>query len=381
MADKSLRILVRRLRHATAPAGDAALSDAQLLERFVVQRDEAAFELLVWRHGTMVLNLCRRLLRHEQDAEDAFQATFLVLARKARSIGKRQACASWLYKVAYRVALAARARSATRVARERSCPDELPAAEVTDDLIWRDLRPVLDEEVNRLPENYRTVFVLCCLEGRTGAEAAEQLCCPEGTVMSRLSRARGRLRLRLLHRGVSLPVGLLTAVIAANGQAAETTAGLVTETMKAALTVAAGNAVVAVASVRATALAEGALRAMFMNKMKVALGIVVMVGLVGAGAGLISNALLADPPEPGAPETTLRSAGMRGPRGSFGFHNPVVRHLNQNLEIGARLEVNAEGTVLRVQFGGAVTEVTLPPAVGAFLVGFQRGAYPEIESV
>src|SRR5712675_762819 len=102
MADKSLRILVRRLRSATAPAGDAALSDAQLLERFVVQRDEAAFELLVWRHGTMVLNLCRRLLRHEQDAEDAFQATFLVLARNAASIRSRDSLGSWLHGVARR---------------------------------------------------------------------------------------------------------------------------------------------------------------------------------------------------------------------------------------------------------------------------------------
>jgi hypothetical protein len=96
------------------------------------------------------------------------------------------------------------------------------------------------------------------------------------------------------------------------------------------------------------------------------------------GIAMFLNRLGATPDEVAA---TLRTAGMRGPRGSFGFHNPVVRHLNQNLEIGARLEVNAEGTVLRVQFGGAVTEVTLPPAVGAFLVGFQSGAYPEIESV
>jgi DNA-directed RNA polymerase specialized sigma24 family protein len=103
MADQSLRLLLRRLHCAAASADDAALSDAQLLERFVVRRDQAAFELLVWRHGTMVLNLCRRLLRQEQDAEDAFQATFLVLARKGCSIGERQACASWLYKVAYRV--------------------------------------------------------------------------------------------------------------------------------------------------------------------------------------------------------------------------------------------------------------------------------------
>jgi RNA polymerase sigma factor (sigma-70 family) len=299
MADESLRMLVRRLRRATDPGGDAALSDAQLLERFVTQRDEAAFELLVWRHGTMVLNLCRRVLRQEQDTEDAFQATFLILARKARSIGKWQACASWLYKVAYRVALAARAESAARVARERPCPDELPAAEASDDLIWRDLRLLLDEEVSRLPEKYRAAFVLCCLEGRTGAEAAEQLRCPEGTVLSRLSRARARLRRRLLSRGVSLPAGVLVAVVAARGQAAEMTAGLVNTTSKAALAVAAGKAAAVVTSARAAALTEGALRAMFLSKIKVALGIVLTVGLVGIGAGVIANVLLAEPPRPG----------------------------------------------------------------------------------
>jgi RNA polymerase sigma factor (sigma-70 family) len=295
MADEPLRFLLRRLRHVTDPGGDTAPSDAQLLDRFVAVRDQAAFELLVWRHGTMVLSLCRRLLRHEQDAEDAFQATFLVLARKAASIGRREACASWLYKVAYRVALAARSVAAERAAREQPCPDEVPAAQATDDLVWRDLRPVLDEEVSRLPQKYRAAFVLCCLEGRTNAEAAEQLGCPEGTVLSRLSRARERLRQRLLRRGVCLSAGLLAAVVAANGQPAEVTAGLVGTTSKAALAVAAGQAVAAVATARAAALTEGVLRAMFMTKLKVALGIVLAVGLIGLGAGLIGGQLLAEP--------------------------------------------------------------------------------------
>src|SRR5262245_42526259 len=138
MAAEPLRILLHRLRQVTDPGGDEALSDAELLERFVSRRDEAAFELLVWRHGTMVLNLCRRRLRQGQDAEDAFQATFLILARKARTIGKRQACASWLYKVAYRVALAARTALTTRAERECPCPDDWPAAAAPDDLAWRE---------------------------------------------------------------------------------------------------------------------------------------------------------------------------------------------------------------------------------------------------
>jgi RNA polymerase sigma factor (sigma-70 family) len=305
MANESLRVLLRRLGCATAAAGTAALSDAQLLERFVARRDEAAFELLVWRHGTMVLNLCRRLLRHEQDAEDAFQASFLILARKAGSIGKRQACASWLYKVAYRVALAARTRSAERAARERACTDDLPASARTDDL-WCDLRPVLDVELSRLPEKYRAAFVLCCLEGRTGAEAAEELRCPKGTVLSRLARAREGLRRGLLRRGICLPVSVLAATVAAHGQAADITAGLVTRTAKTAL------AGATVASARAAALTEGVLRAMFMSKVKTALGILCLVGIVGFAAVAIGGALLANPAEPGMPEPLAQSPPETG---------------------------------------------------------------------
>src|SRR5262249_34923091 len=134
------------------------LSDGQLLERFVTRHDEAAFEVLVWRHGAMVLGLCQRLLRHEQDVEDAFQATFLALVRKAGSISKREAVASWLYKVAYRIALAARAKAMERATREQPWFD-LPGGKDPDGHLWQELRPVLDAEVNRLPEKYRAPFV------------------------------------------------------------------------------------------------------------------------------------------------------------------------------------------------------------------------------
>src|SRR5439155_19785925 len=139
--------------------------DADLLERFVGQRDEAAFEVLLWRHGPKVLGVCRRVLRHEQDAEDAFQATFLILARKARSIGKRQAVGSWLYRVAYRVALRARQVAATRTARQTTDMDAL-ADKLCADAPWGEVRRVIDEEVNRLPAKYRTPFILCYLDGK-----------------------------------------------------------------------------------------------------------------------------------------------------------------------------------------------------------------------
>src|SRR5262245_53862403 len=178
MANAPLGKVIRQLRQSLDHEG--GLSDAELLERVVSQRDTAAFEVLVWRHGALVLGVCRRLLRHEQDAEDAFQAAFLILLRKAGSIGKRQSLGSWLYKVAYRVSLRARAR---RRARREQPGGDVPAREATPELIWRDLRPVLDEEVDGLPEKYRTPFILCYLEGLTNEEAGRQIGCPRGTVL------------------------------------------------------------------------------------------------------------------------------------------------------------------------------------------------------
>src|SRR5262249_52467297 len=201
MANESLDNAIRQLRRLALPQGDGGLSDAQLLERFVTQRDEAAFEVLLWRHGPMVLNLCRRVLHEAHAAEDAFQATFLVFVRKAGAIGKRQAVGSWLYKVAYRVALQA------RVLARKQARRSLPTADMADlpqggagagDLRWRDLRPLLDEEVNRLPEKYRGPIILCDLDGMTQAEAAQELGCPQGTVSVRLMRGRERLRSRLM---------------------------------------------------------------------------------------------------------------------------------------------------------------------------------------
>ena len=192
MAAGQLRALLQHLRRIVGPQS-GGLTDAQLLDRFVDEHDEAAFEVLVWRHGPMVLSVCRRILRHEQDAEDAFQATFLTLVRKARSIGKRQAVAGWLYKVAYRIALEAKTLASKRHVHERQEAGTLEALANqpgTESTVWRDLRTVLDEEVNRLPEKYRTPLILCYFEGKTYEEAARELGCPKGTVSIRLMRAR-----------------------------------------------------------------------------------------------------------------------------------------------------------------------------------------------
>jgi RNA polymerase sigma-70 factor (ECF subfamily) len=201
------------------------VSDAILLERFVSRREQAAFVALVRRHGPRVQGTCRRVLRNEHDIEDVFQATFLVLARKAAAIPWRESVGSWLSAVALRLALSTRADALRQERREISCgslqpggasevrlpekhhPLVDPAAEIE----RRDLRRLLDHELRQLPEKYRAPVVLCDLEGCTHQEAAQQLGWPSGSISRRLARARALLRRRLVHRGVTLAIGLTAA--------------------------------------------------------------------------------------------------------------------------------------------------------------------------
>ncbi len=222
--------------------------------------------------------------------------TFLVLARKAGSIGKRESVGSWLYKVAYRVALRLRARTAKRSAREEPI-DELSAPEATDKVLWRDLRPVLDEEIDRLPEKYRVPFVLCYLEGQTNEEAARQLGCPKGTILSRLARGRERLRSRLARRGLALSVGGLATVLAQNASAASVPAGLVSSTLQAAIPFAAGQAATGLISAPVAALIEGVLHSMFLTQLKSATAALLALIVLGTGVGLFSYRTMAGPPE------------------------------------------------------------------------------------
>jgi RND family efflux transporter MFP subunit len=281
------------LRQRNGPgAGEA---DGQLLDRFVQKRDESAFELLLWRHGAMVLNVCRRLVRNDEDAEDAFQATFLALVKKARSIRRGEALAGWLYRVAYRAALEARTRSA-RVARH-----EKPAQPHTEcagyiEPGWNDLSPVLDEEIGRLPERFRLPLILCYLEGKTNEEAARQLGCPTGTVFSRLSKGRALLRTRLVRRGLALSAAGLATLLTQNAAAAGPVPALLAATLKAGMSAAAGRA--AAVSSHVASLTEGVLKAMFIKKIKFAVGLfVVLAFLVAGGGGLLYHALQAGPPD------------------------------------------------------------------------------------
>jgi RNA polymerase sigma factor (sigma-70 family) len=274
--------LLDPIRRLIGGEGGCALTDAELLEKFAATADATSFEALIWRHGAMVLGLCRRILRDQHEAEDAFQATFLVFARKASSIGHREAVGCWLYKVAYRIALRLRAAANKRPTTGEPA-EELPAPEPMEDADWRDLRPVLDEEIARLPEKYRAAFVLCYLEGRTNEEAAAQLGCPHGTILSRLSRGREWLRTRLTRRGVALTAASLTLTLSRNAVSAAVPVVLTRSTINAAVPFAAGKAATELVSTTVAALTDGVLRTMILTKVTIAATALLSLAVMGTG--------------------------------------------------------------------------------------------------
>lgn len=279
MATDQLAAFLRQLRNlAGEPERDA--SDADLLARFAGQCDETAFEALVRRHGRLVLGVCRRVLRQEQDAEDAFQAAFLVLARKAGSIRRRQALPGWLHQVAFHIALKARRQNQTRQAREREARNM--ARTQTADAGTPELATMVDEEIQRLPEKYRLPLILCYLQGKTHVQAAKELGCPPGSMSSRLTQARELLRDRLTGRGISLPSTALAAVLADNATAAVPKL-LASATVQGAVAFLTDEAAAAgIVSAKALALAKGALKSLFVGKPMLAaavgLGLATMLG-------------------------------------------------------------------------------------------------------
>ncbi len=258
------------------------LTDGQLLDRFVARREGAVFEAIVHRHGPMVWGVCRRILRDQHDAEDAFQATFLVFARKGSSVMTREKLGNWLYSVAFQTAVKARAMRAKRRVRESQVPD-MPEPIVVPNDPWDALAESLDRELSRLPEKYRIPIVLCDLEGRTHKEAASQLGWPIGTVSGRLSRARSMLVKRLARRGMSLSVGSLAVLLAQGSASASMPTQLIGSTAEAASLFAAGFVVMGAVSAEVAALAQGVLKIMLLNKIKnitVALLAVALVGIL-----------------------------------------------------------------------------------------------------
>jgi RNA polymerase sigma-70 factor (ECF subfamily) len=261
------------------------MTDGQLLERFLCSRDEAAFEALVRRHGPMVLGVCRRILGNGHDAEDAFQATFLVLARKAAAIMPREMIGNWLYGVASNIARKAKATTLRRRLRERQV-EPMPEPPAANDIVADDLIRLLDDELSRLPDRYRVPLVLCELEGKTYQEAARQIGVTAGTISVRLVRARGMLAKRLARRGLAVSLASLALVLPKTAASAPVHAALLTATLQACGPTSAALATVLV-SERVTALTQEFLKSMLLSKLKMATPLLLAVA-VGIGAcGLI----------------------------------------------------------------------------------------------
>jgi RNA polymerase sigma factor (sigma-70 family) len=295
MATGPMGGVLQCLRRAALRREGADLPDGTLLGRFIDERDDGAFEALVRRHGPMVLGVCRRLLHDPHDAEDAFQATFLVLVRRAADVRPRELVANWLHGVACRTALKARTLAARRRRRERQVT-EMPEPCRVPPESFDDLRHVLDEELSRLSQSFRAPIILCLLEGKSHQEAARQLGWPQGTVSGRLSRGRALLARRLARRGILLSAGSLALVVSERTASACVPPPLLASTVEAAGRLAAGRAATGLVSARVAGLAEGVVRTMLLNRIKVVgLGLAAVL-LAGLGTGPLTYRLLADRP-------------------------------------------------------------------------------------
>ena len=300
-------------------------SEGELLDRFVRARDESAFEALVARHGPMVLGVCRHLLRDPNDVDDAFQATFLVLVRKAATLRQCELLGNWLYGVAMRARSQAARRSGRfgvqgAIEKLAESLDLADLAQNSASTIEREPEPWLHLEVSHLPEKYRTPIVLCYFEGLTHDEAASRMGCPLGTVKGRLSRARDLLRRRLTRRGVVLSAAALASQLTTPHAQAAVPASLELATTRAALaqissagaSLAWGSSI----SIPVTALAEGVVRTMILNQVKVAAGAVLLTGTLAMGVVVGATQLAGRTDDGGetalALQTKKAAGGQRG---------------------------------------------------------------------
>ena len=303
MGHRSLHPVLHYLRRLRTPTPGCESDDAQLLGRYLGHRDEAAFTAIVRRYGAMVWGVCARRLGETPDAEDAFQATFLVLVRKAPSLRGPGSLGPWLYGVANRTALKAKGRNARQAARERTRTQDSggePREELNQESLWDELRPVLDEELNRLPEKYRRPLLLCYLQGLSNEEAARALGCPQGTVFSRLSRARDLLRQRLARRGVGVTGAVLVTVLTGSAATKAAPIALLEATVGVGLLSTVGAAGLTMTP-HLEDLVEGVLRSMSLKKVKLALAALLALSIAGSGAGFVTHLALAEAPQQPAP--------------------------------------------------------------------------------
>jgi RNA polymerase sigma factor (sigma-70 family) len=333
--------VIRRVRLAVLAGADGA-GDQSLLEAFLSRRDEAAFAALVRRHGPMVLGVCRRVLRQEEDAEDAFQAAFVVLARRAAAV-RAETLGNWLYGVAYRTAMKAKVMTAKRRTREqeigRMCrPESQP------DAPWQELLPLLDRELSRLPDKYRTPVVLCDLQGKSRKDAAGQLNVPEGTLSSRLNRARALLARRLTQHGPAASAGAVALALAHQAPACVPPRLLVST-----VTAATGPTPAGVA-----ALTEGVLRVMFLERLRVITAVALALAMVGVGVVVACQPPPvggAGGPGAGAPDRGAPRGQSRNPGGPVDgvvlpegpMPTPAAVKLDENGRIVVRTRITFRG--------------------------------------
>jgi RNA polymerase sigma factor (sigma-70 family) len=287
MPRQQLNLVLRQLRLAFIAKDAELVADAELIDRFIKRRDEAAFALLVRRHGALVLKVCRHVLHRPADADDAFQSTFLVLARKAGSVRRKSSLASWLHGVALRCSLDLRRSAMRRRKYEDKTTEGRPSESAASSAAVNELQAFLDEEVERLSQKCRDAFVVCCLEGKSRAEAAQLLNCTEGTLASRLAKARDLLQKRLTARGVSLSSALCAAALSPVPSSAMVPAALAHGAVDAAMAFAAGNAAGAL-SPQVVAIAEGVIRTMFAAQLKATALVLVAASLTVLAAGAVA---------------------------------------------------------------------------------------------
>ncbi len=309
MAGATSREVLRHLNTLFYCGAAGQLGDAELLERFVASRDEgaeAAFAALVERHGVMVLGVCRRVLGNRDEADDAFQATFLVLARKASAIARPEQLACWLHGVARRAALDARARSTRQKAREKRL-GAMRSVEPPDQTMASELRAVLDEELAHLPERHRAAILLCELEGLSRRDAANRLGISEGTLSSRLARAKSRLKDRLTRRGFALSTAALATVLAQDAQAVILPPVLLDSTIRVATLVAAGSSLAGVVSTSVATLSDGVLKAMLLAKLKFACLGLFTLAVMSTSVGVLAQTAMQPSPVGASDNDRLKS--------------------------------------------------------------------------
>lgn len=292
MSVSRLNRVVRHLHQVATEIPDQ-LGDRELLERFVTHRDEIAFEVLLARHGRMVMGVCQRILHDPVVAEDAFQATFLVLANRAASLARGDQLACWLYGVARRSALRAKVEAAKRRGRETAVVPSQTSPDPLGEITARELSAILDEELSKLGSRYRVPLVLCYFEGQTQDQAARSCGWSRATLVRRLERGRELLKARLVRRGVGLPAALLPLLLSPESVSASLPPLLIRSTIDAALAVVTGHQV---PSTAATVLAHGVLKTMFLSRLRNVLASLCLTALIGAG--VLAGQMLAVPPDP-----------------------------------------------------------------------------------